>query len=175
MKKPIKIGLGILGVILLLVVGLFTLEFVVPMFRLFHYFDKQMAAGRKYMDSLTEKDFQIWTERTQRYLSEFDPKAYVIGAKPVPPELKQLKIVRIDEDSNWVSYVWMGGMDHTELLVEKLANGSFQFTARYDDESNRVIWPKTPNTNQLQTNSPFQLIEQFPNVHGFHARRTDGR
>ena len=142
MKKPIKTGLGILGIILLLVVGWFTLEFVVPMFRLFHDFDKQMAAGRKYMDSLTDKDFQIWSERTQKYLSEFDPKAYPIDAKPVPPDLEQLKIIRIDEGSNWVSYVWIGGMDHTELLVEKLENGGFRFTATYDDESNRVIWPK---------------------------------
>ena len=101
-----------------------------------------MLAGQKYMDSLTEKDFQVWTARTQKYLSEFDPKADVIDSKPVPPELKQLKIIRIDEDSNSVSYVWMGGMDHTELLVKKLEDGSFEFTAGYNDQSNRVIWPK---------------------------------
>ena len=109
------------------------------------------------MDSLTEKDFQVWADRTQRYLSEFDPKANTIGSKPVPPELEQLKIIRIDEDSNSVSYVWMGGMDHTELLVEKLGNGSFQFTARYDDESNRVIWPKMVSVNLSQTNLTLQL------------------
>jgi hypothetical protein len=116
-----------------------------------------MHAGQKYMDSLTEKDFQVWADRTQRYLSEFDPKADMIGSKPVPPELEQLKIIRIDEDSNSVSYVWMGGMDHTELLVEKLENGSFQFTARYDDESNRVIWPKMASVNLSQTNLTLQL------------------
>lgn len=103
----------------------------------------QMNAGAKYMDSLTEKDFQVWIDRTGKYLAEYDPKAYPIGAKPVPAELEQLKIIRIDESTNWVGYVWMGGFDHTALLVKRLADGSFQFTARYNDKSNRVIWPKT--------------------------------
>jgi len=48
-------------------------------------------------------------------------------------------------------------MDHTELLVEKLENGSFQFTARYDDENNRVIWPKMASVNLSQTNLALQL------------------
>jgi hypothetical protein len=110
-----------------------------------------MLAGQKYMDSLTEKDFQVWTARTQKYLSEFDPNADIIDSKPLPPELKQLKIIRIDENSNSVSYVWMGGMDHTELLAERLADGQFQFTAVYNDYSNRVIWPKATNLKDLQT------------------------
>jgi hypothetical protein len=63
-------------------------------------------------------------------------------AAAVPPELAELKILRIDEDSNWVNYVWMGGFDHTMLHVERLNNNQFEFTAIYNDESNRVIWPK---------------------------------
>jgi len=104
-NKSTKTGLMILGAIVLLGVGWFILIFILPMVALFHGYDTQMAAGRIYMDSLTEKDFQVWADRTQRYLSEFDPKADMIGSKPVPPELEQLKIIRIDEDSNWVSYV----------------------------------------------------------------------
>jgi len=174
MERPVKTALKILGLVAVVCgVGFFCI-YILPIIILFHGFRQQMLAGQKYMDSLTEKDFQVWADRTQKYLSEFDPKADTIDSKPVPPNLKQLKIVRIDEDSNWVSYVWMGGMDHTELLVEKLANGSFQFTARYDDESNRVIWPKTPSTIQVQTNSPFRLIEQFPHVHRFHSGSTNG-
>ena len=157
MKKSTKIGLGIFGfVVLICGVGFFCI-YILPVLIMFHGWRQQMLAGQKYMDSLTEKDFQVWADRTQRYLSEFDPKADMIGSKPVPPELGQLKIIRIDEGSNWVSYVWMGGMDHTELLVEKLENGSFQFTARYDDESNRVIWPKMASVNLSQTNLTLQL------------------
>jgi hypothetical protein len=36
----------------------------------------------------------------------------------------------------------MGGFDHTALTVEKLPGGDFEFTAIYNDNSNRVIWPK---------------------------------
>jgi hypothetical protein len=112
-------------------------------------YDKQLAAGRKYMDSLTEKDFQVWTARTEKYLSEFDPKANTIDSKPVPQELKQLKILRIDEGTNWVGYVWAGGMDHCGLLVKRIEDGTFQFTAGYNDYSNKVIWPKNIITNSF--------------------------
>jgi hypothetical protein len=157
MKRSAKTGLKVFGIIVLVCsLGAFCI-YILPVSITFHGFRQQMLVGQKYMDSLTEKDFQVWADRTQRYLSEFDPKADMIGSKPVPPELEQLKIIRIDEDSNWVSYVWMGGMDHTELLVEKLENGSFQFTARYDDESNRVIWPKMASVNLSQTNLTLQL------------------
>jgi hypothetical protein len=142
MKRTTKIGLKIFGVaVLICSIGFFCI-YILPILRTFHEWRQQMLVGQKYMDLLTEKDFQIWTERTQKYLSNFNPTNSVIAAETVPPDLVKLRILRIDEDSNWVNYVWMGGMDHTYLHVERLADGQFQFTAIYDDESNRVIWPK---------------------------------
>ena len=142
MKPSIKTGFKIFGVVLLICSGIFFFVCILPIMVTFHRWHKQMDEGQKYMDFLTEKDFQLWTERTQKYLLEFDPKAYPTGVKPVPPELQQLTIIRIDEGSNYVGYIWMGGMDHTGLFIKRLTDGSFQFTARYNDESNRVIWPK---------------------------------
>ena len=110
------------------------------------------------MDSLTEKDIQVWVDRTKKYLAEYDPAAYTIGSKPVPPELKQLRILRIDEESNLVCYVWAGLEAHTELDVKQMADGNFQFTEWYGGVS-RVIWPKTTNTDISQTNSTFQPIK----------------
>ena len=116
-----------------------------------------MVTGARYMNSLTEKDLQVWAERTERYLAEYDPKVDRIGSKPIPAELKQLKIIRIDEGTNWVGYVWMGGLDHTALLVTRLEDGDFQFKACYNDKSNRVIWPKMASVNLSQTNLTLQL------------------
>ena len=157
MKSSIKRVLKILGLIILICGVVFSVAFIFPIVGFIYHCHRQMNAGRTYMDSLTEKDILVWIDRTKKYLDEYDPKAYEIGAKPVPPELKQLKILRIDESTNFVGYVWMGGMDHTELGVERMADGSFQFTAMYNDASNKVIWPKTPHTNNSQTNLPFQL------------------
>jgi preprotein translocase subunit SecE len=36
----------------------------------------------------------------------------------------------------------MGGFDHTMLNAQRLTGNQFKFTAVYNDESNRVIWPK---------------------------------
>jgi hypothetical protein len=125
----------------------------------FHSIDESMAVGQKYMDSLTEKDIQIWVERTKKYFDEYGQGEAEIYRKDVPHELRQLGILGIHKDTNWVGYVWVGGFEHTSLVVERMTDGGFQFTAEYSDESNKVIWPKTLNTNNSQTNSTFQLIK----------------
>ena len=102
-----------------------------------------MDAGQKYMDSLTEKDFQIWAARTQTFLSGANRTNWVIEKENLPQDLRDLKILSIYfESSNCVDYVWMGGFDHTMLCAERLTNGQFQFSAIYNDASNRVIWPR---------------------------------
>jgi hypothetical protein len=143
MKKSVKIGLKIFGVAALICgVGLFCI-YILPVIKMFHDARQQMLDGQKYMDSLTEEDFQVWTARTQKYLSKFTPTNWVIEAEAIPPDLKELKIISVYcESSNSVDYVWMGGFDHTMLHVERLTNGQFEFSAIYNDESNRVIWPK---------------------------------
>jgi hypothetical protein len=115
----------------------------------FPHLHAQVAAGRSYMDSLTERDFQAWTDRTRKLLSEYESGTDPIGvygtgadAKPIPADLLQLKIIRIDMSEDTVSYVWMGGFVHTELRVHRLEDGSFKFVAHYNDEQTKVIWPK---------------------------------
>jgi len=93
MKLATKTCFKILGIVALLCGAVFCCVFILPIIMMFHGWNQQMNAGQKYMDSLTEKDFQIWTERTQKYLSGFDPKASPIDSKPVPAELKKLKIL----------------------------------------------------------------------------------
>ena len=122
--------------------GLFCIH-ILPVIKMFHDARQQMLTGQKYMDLLTEKDFQIWAARTQEYLSDYTSTNWVIETEAVPQDLKKLKITTIYyESSNSVDYVWMGGFDHTMLHVERLPNDQFKFTAIYNDESNRVIWPK---------------------------------
>jgi hypothetical protein len=144
-KRSVKTGIKIFGIVALICsVSLFCIYYL-PVILMFHRSRQQMLAGQKYMDSLTEKDFQIWVERTQKHLSNFNSAGWTAEAEVISPELKELKIVRVDKESNWVNYVWMGGFDHTALHVERLANGKFEFLAIYNDESNRVIWPKASN------------------------------
>jgi len=97
MKSSTKTGLKIFAFFTFICGVLFFCVFILPIIATFHSWNKQMAAGRKYMDSLTEKKNLVWAERTQKYLSEFDPKADSIGSKPVPVDLQKLKILRIDE------------------------------------------------------------------------------
>jgi len=152
MRGKTKRVLIIVGLVAVVPIAWFSYTFILPEARFFRMMEKDMAVGRKYMDSLTEQDFRVWADRTDKYLSASNSAENSIGAWPVPPELKQLGIIRIDQRPNCVSYVWMGGLDHTELDVEKMDNGAFQFNAGYNDYSNKLLFVLPPDgvtTNKL--------------------------
>ena len=98
-----------------------------------------MEAAKKYMNSLTDKDIQVWIQRTQHYLKN-PPTNFGLG--PLPPELQQLGMTGIEENSNYVDYMWLGGMDYTALEVVRMDDGDFQVFAIYTPYTNRMIWPK---------------------------------
>ena len=148
-KTTLKI-FGIVTAIILIVIGLFVLASNWTVDGWVKYANESGASARKYMDSLTEEDIQIWSERTKEYLNKYNPAKSDIYPKEVPPELRQLGILGIHTDTNWVSYTWLGGMDHTELEVERMPDGHFRFTAYYNDESNRVIWPEIISSEDSQ-------------------------
>jgi len=101
---------------------------------------KEMNDAKKYMDSLTDTDIQVWIQRTQTILKDDAPVEFT--NRDVPPDLKQLGITGIEENADEVDYVWFGGMDNTALAVERMSNGNFQVIAVYTPYSKRTIWPK---------------------------------
>jgi len=103
-----------------------------------------MRAGQQYMDSLTDVEIQKWIDRSKDYLAHANPNEYPIGARPVPSDLKALKIVRIDLWPGTVIYVWAGGLDHTDLTVKEV-DGNYEVIAEYNDQRRKVIWPRSAN------------------------------
>jgi hypothetical protein len=131
----------------------------------------EMNVGATYMRSLRETDVQRWIQLTQRLLAEHDPHVdsigvYGLGGKPIPPDLQQLKIIRIDISPHQVRYVWMGGIGpRTDLEVHRLPDGSFTLTAHYSDTDSEVIWPKPSNHSMKPTTplrSRFSVIVSIP-------------
>ena len=147
-----RIALAILGLLVIAIVGIGVWLYTGP----FSVWRHQMATGATYMKSLKDSDVPPWIERTTRLLAEWSPSlhpvgAYGLGGKPVPADLQQLGIIRVDILQDQVRYVWMGGMDHTELEVDRLADGTFRFVAHYNDYKSEVIWPKRPNQAMERT------------------------
>jgi hypothetical protein len=138
----------ILGLLLLVIVFLAFRAFTGGPFKMSA---DQMSAGSAYVKSLKQDDVQQWIDRTKKFLTEYDSKSqsiavYGMGGKPIPPDLQQLKIIRIDISPNQVRYVWSGGMSpRTDLEVDRLPDGRFTLTAHYSDTDSEVIWPRTPN------------------------------
>ena len=125
---------------LVLIIGIFFGRDIFEIATVLHGDRKKVVAAQEYMDSLTDKDIQAWIQRTQKYLKEDHPTDFT--AKDAPPDLQQLGMTGIEEDSNRVVYVWLGGMGDTALVVERMTNETFQVTAIYAPNSNRIIWPR---------------------------------
>lgn len=108
---------------------------------------RQVRAGRRLMDSLKDADIQKWIQRADTLLADTNmpPTGYPppIGYTPIPEDLAALGIQRIDiRPPDYVAFVWLGGIDHTELVIKKETTGEHAVIARYDDEHERQIWPK---------------------------------
>jgi len=140
----------------------------------FRVWIRQMRTGAAYMKSLRESDVPPWIDRTKQLLAEWNPSlhpigAYGLGGKPIPPDLQQLKIIRIDILEDQVRYVWMGGMDHTELEIDRLPDGTFRFIAHYNDYKSEVIWPRRPNQTMQPTAGRYVTSFYVMKTRSLHA------
>jgi hypothetical protein len=121
--KTITKALIACALAILVIIGFPVVRFVYEMAIWSYGDEKQMAAGKKYMDSLTDRDIQAWIQRSQKYLTEFPPTNFDVGldSNSIAPDLQQLGIIFIDVDTNLVDYGWLGGMDHT--IRYSMSNG----------------------------------------------------
>lgn len=135
-----KRAIGILATILLLLIGLGI--YFSPPAKFVRYIGKQMALGKTYMDSLTDDDIQIWISRAELLLNEHYTDTSP-GNTLVPTDLKELGILRIDVvPQDYVGFVWVGGIDHTELIIRREQDSTHTVLARYNDYEKRQLWPK---------------------------------
>jgi len=119
--------------------------FIEPIMKRVHGHSAQEHAGRQYMDSLSSNDIQAWMKRSEHLMAGSKVTntmdVYGIAGKPVPDDLKKLKIIEVDILPDRVDYKWCGGMNDTALIIEQGNNGQLKVTAKYDDEHSRVLWP----------------------------------
>ena len=102
-----RAALVILALLVIAIVGIAVWFYTGGPFGVWHH---SMATGAAYMKSLKDSDVPPWIERTQRLLAEWKPGldpigAYGLGDKPVPADLQQLGIIRIDILQDQVRYV----------------------------------------------------------------------
>jgi hypothetical protein len=156
-KKHILIAIGSL---IAIASGYFVYTVVFPIGLLIFSMSAQMNAGQAVLKGLTPEKLKIWADRSQSFWAntskaDYGMGVYGIGKKPIPVELAALKIIRIDIEEDSIEYVWLGGMDHTYLYIEKERHGNLHFYAQYDDETRKdlgIVVSKTTEPNQaLQT------------------------
>ena len=134
-KKELVVAVAIIAAACL--VWLFLL--LLPPMQLALSVNSQMKAGEKYMKSLNLQDVEIWINRADRFLAEYDPEK----GSTIPDDLKALRILHIDVDPvGYVGFMWVTGWDHTGLIVNKDTNGVHTVTAVYNDYEQEQLWPR---------------------------------
>jgi hypothetical protein len=108
-------------------------------------FKNQSHMGASYMRSLEADDLQTWIGRTENIINSFaiNGSAIELFSGDIPTELTELGIQRVDITTDSVRYVWLGGIDHTNLYISKVRDGTFEVVAHYNDKTPGVrLWPK---------------------------------
>lgn len=107
---------------------------------------EQMDVGIAYMESLTEDDVPYWIGISQDYLAQpCLPDCWEFLDDEVPADLRDLGIIHVRIYGNDVYYGWLGGMEHTHLLVSQESDGSFSLIAHHNDEiPSKVLWSHIP-------------------------------
>ena len=113
-------------------------------FVVFREMTRQMNVGKHYMDSLSESDIQNWISRSEDLLEKQGEagETKFFYQEEISADLIALKIIRVDVLKDSVRYMWLGGLDHTGLIVTRLPDGEFEIYAQYNDHSGRTLWPK---------------------------------
>ncbi|MFC1499373.1 hypothetical protein ACFLS1_13010, partial [Verrucomicrobiota bacterium] len=140
--KRILVALAVVTLPLLVWLGLGVIQLV----KFEMHVSSQMKAGKLYMDSLSPEDIQTWTIRAETLLREHDP------SDPIPEDLQALRIFRISVSRpDYISFDWMGGIDHTELAFRRTPKGDFRVTAVYNDNEEKQLWPTSGANKALHT------------------------
>jgi hypothetical protein len=129
---------------MLLAVGFIGYRVAWPFVVYFRFGISQFNAGKAELDSLTPEKLKVWAARSEELWAkhgkaDYDVGVYGLGRRPIPRELAEIKIIRIDIGEDLIEYVWVGGMDHTSLIVEKGSDGLLSFTAQYDDDRRKKL------------------------------------
>jgi hypothetical protein len=119
---------------------IYLVSLLAPGFALIGFMHHQMVRGVNCMNSIKNSDFPYWINHTKYFLQSSTSNELHEIFEDIPKDLKDKGITRIDVEATTVRYVWLGGMDHTYLEVEKGDDGAFRFHANYNDkEPSKVI------------------------------------
>lgn len=133
------------AIIITVVLGLLVLAGAVlaPPAIFIYRMSRQMDAGRAVLDALTEPELELWLARSEalwkKFEGHYDMGVYHDGIRPLPSDLAALKLIRIDVYDDSIYYVWVGGMDHCSLIVERKSDGYAYFTAEYSDDKRKEL------------------------------------
>jgi len=110
---------------------------------------RSQARERAYMNGLSSNDIEQLIRRSEALLMQGqgvpnpedafrEPRIlYSDGSSthpPIPNEFSEMRVLNIIVTANAVCYVWMGGMDHTNLLVKRDKTGNWTVDAYFSDD-----------------------------------------
>ena len=93
----------------------------------------QQGKGIDYMKSLSESEAKVVVQESLALMTSAVDADRPLKP-PIPQEWQSRGVIRIDVSNDTVSYIWLGGMEHTFLDVRLEENGDCKVMAHYDDD-----------------------------------------
>lgn len=141
----------------IVIILIIILQFGHCIFRIFH-FKSSMKVGRDFMENLNDDELAYWAKDALKLYSIDSLRSERIGAirivrDEIDEKYRKCGIIRIDVNTNSVSYVWMGGVDHTSLHFEISSDSIESIIAVYNDYTRQKLYPVLEKVNFDYPNS----------------------
>lgn len=140
----------ILALVMIPPLVLILLVFVRPgifSMTMFHVMSKNMVKGQEYLYQMDEDELKKLLIDANTFRNDSSLTAIGFGAlslindNGIPPKYRERGIIRIDVRRNRVSYIWMGGFDHTCLYITFEGDKVIRIGAGYNDHSGQKYYP----------------------------------
>jgi hypothetical protein len=139
--KAKQIIISILIIIVIIIIGP-TLLNIVGMGIGFRVWQSNMEKGKKLIENMDKSQLVYFINDAKSLLSQDSLKHKGINAiKNLNEDYRKKGIIRIDVLDSSVAYVWMGGMDHTALIMRFHKDSIKHIHAIYNDYTRQDLFP----------------------------------
>ncbi|KMQ50095.1 hypothetical protein CHISP_2955 [Chitinispirillum alkaliphilum] len=156
LKRLISI-LGLLGLVIVffLVVNIYGII----------TFGSSMKTGQKIFENMSQNEL-IYFKNEALHLHSIDSLRMkgvrALFGKELKEEYREKGIKRIDVRDSIVSFIWMGGFDHTALTFLIQKNSVTKVTAIYNDYTTQILYPVLGNV---------KFAKEFPGMENITGNR----
>jgi hypothetical protein len=129
----------------------------------------RMGIGKEFMENLDDESLKVWIRdageirKNDTLRTKKNGMWIIANLEPgLQDKYGKYGIRRLDVSEAAVSFVWTGGLDHTDLTMRYKNDSLIRITAQYNDYTYQELYPKL---------KPVQFDVVYPNMADYRGNR----